>query len=115
LWAMGEESAADRIRGKAGDFCRVAVRRRHWKDMNLEIEGDEAKRFVEIVQAYAGPPGPGRKSKKEWKANSLAAAVLQNNPCFLALPVLFSLIILAFSLSIAEELMKKFPNPVIAI
>jgi uncharacterized protein (TIGR03084 family) len=25
--------------GKASEFCRVAVRRRHWKDMNLEIEG----------------------------------------------------------------------------
>jgi hypothetical protein len=49
------------------------------------------------------------------KSNFSAEAVLQNSPCFLALAVLFSLIILAFSLSIAEELMKKFPNPVIAI
>jgi uncharacterized protein (TIGR03084 family) len=65
LWAMGEENAANRIRGKAGEFCRVAVRRRHWKDMSLEVKGDEAKRFIEIVQTYAGPPGPGRKPKKE--------------------------------------------------
>jgi uncharacterized protein (TIGR03084 family) len=64
LWAMGEENAPDRIRGKAGEFCRVAVRRRHWKDMNLEIEGDEAKRFIEIVQTYAGPPGSGRRPKR---------------------------------------------------
>jgi uncharacterized protein (TIGR03084 family) len=63
-WTYGEEPATDWIRGKAGEFCRVAVRRRHWKDMNLEIEGDEAKRFIEIVQTYAGPPGPGRKPKK---------------------------------------------------
>jgi uncharacterized protein (TIGR03084 family) len=65
LWTMGEENAANRIRGKAGEFCRVAVRRRHWKDMSLEVEGDEAKRFIEIVQTYAGPPGTGRKPKKE--------------------------------------------------
>ena len=64
MWTIGEENAADRIRGKAGEFCRVAVRRRHWRDMNLEVEGDEAERFIEIVQTYAGPPGPGRKPKK---------------------------------------------------
>jgi len=64
LWAMGPEDAKDRIRGQAGQFCRVAVRRRHWKDMDLEIEGDEAKRFIEIAQTYAGPPGPGRKPTK---------------------------------------------------
>jgi uncharacterized protein (TIGR03084 family) len=65
LWSMGEEKATNRIRGKAGEFCRVAVRRRHWKDMNLEIEGEEAQRFIEIVQPYAGPPGSGRKPKRE--------------------------------------------------
>ena len=60
-WAQGPEEARDRIRGKAAEFCRVAVRRRHWKDMSLKIEGDEAVRFIEIVQTYAGPPGSGRK------------------------------------------------------
>jgi uncharacterized protein (TIGR03084 family) len=65
LWTAGEENAADRIRGKAGEFCRVAVRRRHWKDMNLEVEGQEASRFITIVQAYAGPPGPGRRPGKK--------------------------------------------------
>jgi len=65
LWTAGEENAANRIRGRASEFCRVAVRRRHWKDSSLEIEGDEAKRFLGIVQAYAGPPGPGRRPKKE--------------------------------------------------
>ena len=64
-WSQGEETAKERIRGLASEFCRVAVRRRHWKDMSLEIEGDEAKRFIEIVQTYAGPPGSGRKPKKE--------------------------------------------------
>jgi len=67
VWTQGEENAADRIRGKASEFCRVAVRRRHWKDMNLEIEGEEARRFIEIVQTYAGPPGPGRRPRNEIK------------------------------------------------
>ena len=65
LWAMGEESASDRIRGKAGEFCRVAVRRRHWKDTSLEITGGEAERFMAIAQTYAGPPGPGRRPGKK--------------------------------------------------
>jgi uncharacterized protein (TIGR03084 family) len=59
-WSQGPDDAEDLIRGQAGEFCRVAVRRRHWKDMNLEIEGDEAKRYIEIAQTYAGPPGSGR-------------------------------------------------------
>ena len=64
LWTYGEQSATDRIKGKVGEFCRVAVRRRHWKDMGLEVQGEEARRFIEIVQTYAGPPGPGRKPKE---------------------------------------------------
>ena len=64
MWAVGDETSIDRIWGEAGEFCRVAVRRRHWKDMNLEIKGEEAKRFIEIVQTYAGPPGSGRRPKK---------------------------------------------------
>ncbi|MBM4333835.1 MAG: TIGR03084 family protein [Deltaproteobacteria bacterium] len=60
-WAQGPEDAPDRISGRAGEFCRVAVRRRHWRDMSLKIEGNEARRFMEIIQTYAGPPGSGRK------------------------------------------------------
>ncbi len=59
-WVQGSEGAVDRIRGKVGDFCRVSVRRRHWLDTDLEVRGDEAKRFLEIAQAYAGLPGSGR-------------------------------------------------------
>jgi len=64
-WSQGPEDAENRISGQAGEFCRVAVRRRHWQDMNLEIEGDEAGRYIEIAQTYAGLPGSGRKSKKK--------------------------------------------------
>ncbi len=66
LWSQGPDGAQDLIRGQAGDFCRVAARRRHWKDTNLYIEGNEAKRFIEIVQTYAGSPGSGRKPKHRY-------------------------------------------------
>ncbi len=65
FWSQGPEDAEDCIRGQASEFCRVAVRRRHWKDTNLVIERNEARRFVEIVQTYAGPPGSGRKARSE--------------------------------------------------
>ncbi len=65
LWTFGEENATEKIKGKAGEFCRVAVRRRHWKDMDLVVEGEEAERFMAVVQTYAGPPGSGRLPRKE--------------------------------------------------
>lgn len=65
FWSQGPEDADDLIRGQAGEFCRVAVRRRHWRDTDLVAEGSEARRFIEIVQTYAGPPGSGRKPKKQ--------------------------------------------------
>lgn len=65
FWTQGEEGAPDRISGEAREFCRVAVRRRHWQDTSLKIEGEEARLFISIVQTYAGPPGPGRKPKKK--------------------------------------------------
>jgi len=64
-WSQGSEDAKDIVRGTASDFCRVAARRRHWKDTKLEVIGSEAKRFIEIVQTYAGPPGSGRKPKNQ--------------------------------------------------
>ncbi len=61
MWTQGPDGSENVIRGSAGDFCRVAVRRRHWQDTALEIKGDEALRFVEIAQTFAGPSGSGRK------------------------------------------------------
>jgi len=64
FWSQGSEEAKDLIRGQAGEFCRVAVRRRHWQDTNLVIEGNEARRYIGIAQTYAGPPGSGRKLRE---------------------------------------------------
>ncbi len=65
LWTQGPEETLDHISGQASEFCRVAVRRRHWQDTSLKIEGEEAQRFITIVQTYAGPPGSGRKPRKK--------------------------------------------------
>jgi uncharacterized protein (TIGR03084 family) len=59
-WVWGEESP-DRIAGPALDFCLVVTQRRHLADTSLEVEGPLATEWIEIAQAFAGPPGPGRK------------------------------------------------------
>ena len=59
-WAWGAPGG-DRITGPALDFCLVAVRRRHVDDTSLQVTGEVARHWMEIAQAYAGPPGAGRR------------------------------------------------------
>ncbi|ROO88784.1 uncharacterized protein (TIGR03084 family) [Actinocorallia herbida] len=59
-WTWGPSTAAQRVTGTALDFCLLAVRRRHRDDVALNASGPDASRWLDVVQAYAGPPGPGR-------------------------------------------------------
>jgi uncharacterized protein (TIGR03084 family) len=59
-WVWGPEDAVDVVRGPALDFCLVAVQRRHHTDVALDVSGDVARAWLDVAQAYAGPPGPGR-------------------------------------------------------
>jgi uncharacterized protein (TIGR03084 family) len=58
-WVWGE-SSVDVVRGPALDFCLVVTQRRHRDDTSLEIDGPLARGWMEIAQAFAGPPGAGR-------------------------------------------------------
>ena len=60
-WTFGDESAANRVRGTATDFCRVVTQRRHVSDTDLIVEGPVAQEWMTIAQAFAGPPGEGRR------------------------------------------------------
>jgi uncharacterized protein (TIGR03084 family) len=60
VWTWGDTAAPDQVRGPAGDFCRVVVRRRHLDDTRLEYAGPHAREWLLIAQAYAGAPGEGR-------------------------------------------------------
>ena len=60
-WRWGEAGASDRVRGDALDFCLVVTQRRHADDTGLRIEGPNAREWMSIAQAFAGPPGPGRR------------------------------------------------------
>lgn len=61
IWRWGDEDASGRITGSARDFCQVVTRRRHVDDTALVTVGDAAREWMEIAQAFAGPPGEGRR------------------------------------------------------
>ena len=54
VWVWGE-SRTDWVRGDALDFCLVVTQRRHVDDSGLEITGPDARAWMEIAQAFAGP------------------------------------------------------------
>jgi uncharacterized protein (TIGR03084 family) len=59
-WTWGPEDAGDRVTGTAEDFCLVVTRRRNRRDTGLTATGAVADAWLDIAQAYAGAPGPGR-------------------------------------------------------
>ena len=60
-WTFGDAAAADRIAGSASDFCRVVTQRRHVADTHLDVRGAAAEEWMRVAQAFAGPPGEGRR------------------------------------------------------
>ncbi|MFF4589088.1 TIGR03084 family metal-binding protein [Streptomyces sp. NPDC001388] len=59
-WTYGPEDATDRVTGPALDFCLLVTQRAHRADLALEAVGPDADRWLDIAQAFAGPPGTGR-------------------------------------------------------
>jgi uncharacterized protein (TIGR03084 family) len=60
VFESGPKDAADRVTGRALDFCLVVTQRRHRTDVTLDITGPVAAQWLPIAQSFAGPPGPGR-------------------------------------------------------
>jgi uncharacterized protein (TIGR03084 family) len=63
IWTWGEPTSCQRVSGSALDFCLVVTQRRHRADTSLTTQGDVAKQWLSVAQAFAGPPGEGRASK----------------------------------------------------
>jgi uncharacterized protein (TIGR03084 family) len=63
MWAYGPEGAAQRVTGPALDFCLLVTQRAHRADLRLHAVGPDADRWLDIAQAFAGPPGAGRAPK----------------------------------------------------
>ncbi|MDT7725672.1 MAG: hypothetical protein QOI21_2248 [Actinomycetota bacterium] len=60
-WAFGPEDAEQRLTGSALDFCLVVTQRRNPADTDLIATGEGVEEWLGIAQAFAGPPGEGRK------------------------------------------------------
>jgi uncharacterized protein (TIGR03084 family) len=63
-WSWGPPDAADRVRGDALDFCLLVTQRRHLLDTGLSVTGPAATAWLDLAQAFAGPPGPGRPPRR---------------------------------------------------
>ncbi|GGM02932.1 TIGR03084 family protein [Streptomyces fumigatiscleroticus] len=62
-WTYGPEDAAQRVTGPALDFCLLVTQRANRADLALRAEGTDADQWLDIAQAFAGPPGAGRPPK----------------------------------------------------
>lgn len=60
-WTWGPPDAADVVHGPALDCCLVLTQRRHVDDTSLVATGPLAEEWLRIGQAFAGPPGSGRR------------------------------------------------------
>jgi uncharacterized protein (TIGR03084 family) len=60
LWTFGPEQSANVVTGTALDFCLLVTQRRHRDDLALEATGPIADEWLDVAQAFAGPPGAGR-------------------------------------------------------
>lgn len=60
-WTWGDEGAKNSVSGPAEDFCLVVTQRRHPADTDLITRGEVATKWISIAQAFAGPPGAGRR------------------------------------------------------
>ena len=57
---VGAADAAQRVTGPALDFCYLVTQRRARSELDLTAVGADAQRWLQIAQAFAGPPGEGR-------------------------------------------------------
>jgi uncharacterized protein (TIGR03084 family) len=62
-WMYGPDAATNRIAGPALDFCLLVTQRRHHADLALQATGPVAREWLDVAQAFAGPPGTGREPR----------------------------------------------------
>lgn len=63
VWEWGPVDAAQSVTGPALDFCRLVTQRVHRADTALGATGPDADAWLDLAQAFAGPPGAGRGSE----------------------------------------------------
>ncbi|WP_246609230.1 TIGR03084 family metal-binding protein [Nonomuraea rhizosphaerae] len=63
-WTAGPDDAPDVVSGPMLDFCLLVTQRVHRDDTALKVTGETAGAWMRIAQAFAGPPGKGRRPGK---------------------------------------------------
>lgn len=63
-WEFGPADARQRVTGPALDLCLLATQRRHRDDLSLQAIGPDADAWLNLAQAFAGLPGPGRPARR---------------------------------------------------
>lgn len=56
VWTHGAPSDAERIEGKAEEFCQVVTQTRNIADTSLKVTGPVATDWMSKAQCFAGPP-----------------------------------------------------------
>ncbi|MGE2835495.1 TIGR03084 family metal-binding protein [Mycobacterium sp. SMC-4] len=59
-WTWGPADAEQRVLGSAEHFCMLVTQRRPRATLDVAAVGADAQRWLDIAQAFAGPPGRGR-------------------------------------------------------
>lgn len=57
------QSVGQSVTGSAHDFALLVTQRVHRADTDLVAEGADADAWLDLAQAFAGPPGPGRRPR----------------------------------------------------
>jgi uncharacterized protein (TIGR03084 family) len=60
VWTWGPRDAVQTVTGPAYDFCLLVTQRIHRADTALVAVGEDADRWLDIAQCFAGPSGEGR-------------------------------------------------------
>lgn len=64
VWTYGPADAEQKVSGPALDFCLLVTQRANRADLAVRADGEDADRWLDIAQAFAGPAGPGRAPKE---------------------------------------------------
>ena len=59
-WVFGPAETAHVVTGPALDFCLLTTQRRHRADLDLTTTPGLADQWMDVAQAFAGPPGSKR-------------------------------------------------------
>lgn len=64
-WVWGPADAEQSVSGSAHDFALLVTRRRHRHDLDLVAHGSDADQWLDVAQAFAGPPGEPRPPRED--------------------------------------------------